>query len=146
MSEHRCKIFYCDHRKGNYCCFDCPKKCKNRCLNNPNKCGMPQYGRSPREYTPPFDEVKATSLYWEGMSDTKIAKELGVRCERVYYWRKKRGLTANREYKIKRAKAQAMALYNAGLTAEEVSEQIGFTRQSVLRWVKEKNEEREFKC
>lgn len=38
----RCKIFNCDRRHGNYCCFDCNlrSKCKNPCQNSPYHCGQ----------------------------------------------------------------------------------------------------------
>ncbi len=35
----QCKVFYCDRRRGRYCCADCTRKCDNRCLNQPRKCG-----------------------------------------------------------------------------------------------------------
>lgn len=38
---HMCEIFFCDKRGDRQCCFYCEwkKKCKNHCLNNPEKCG-----------------------------------------------------------------------------------------------------------
>lgn len=37
-----CEIFNCDHMRGNICCMDCMNKakCKNPCLNNPQRCGQ----------------------------------------------------------------------------------------------------------
>ena len=37
-----CTHFNCDHRRGNYCCFQCQKigTCKNPCYNSPLKCGL----------------------------------------------------------------------------------------------------------
>lgn len=39
-----CKQFYCDRRRGSYCCFDCAGKrkwkCKNPCMNRPMVCGL----------------------------------------------------------------------------------------------------------
>lgn len=37
-----CTHFNCDHRHGNYCCFQCQKigTCKNPCYNSPLKCGL----------------------------------------------------------------------------------------------------------
>ena len=39
--RHKCKVFHCDYCKDRYCCFYCNRKekCRNHCLNNPNKCG-----------------------------------------------------------------------------------------------------------
>lgn len=39
--KHRCDIFHCDKRGDRYCCFFCnnKEKCKNPCMNNPEKCG-----------------------------------------------------------------------------------------------------------
>ena len=36
-----CRLFNCDLRHGNYCCAGCDRKdkCKNHCLNSPDKCG-----------------------------------------------------------------------------------------------------------
>lgn len=37
-----CTHFNRDHRRGNYCCFQCQKfgTCKNPCYNSPLKCGL----------------------------------------------------------------------------------------------------------
>lgn len=37
-----CQIFNCDHMRGNICCTDCinKAKCKNHCLNDPQRCGQ----------------------------------------------------------------------------------------------------------
>ena len=37
-----CTHFNCDHRRGNYGCFQCQKigTCKNPCYNSPLKCGL----------------------------------------------------------------------------------------------------------
>lgn len=39
---HKCQIFHCDRRGDRYCCFYCErkKKCKNPCLNHPDRCGQ----------------------------------------------------------------------------------------------------------
>ena len=38
----KCEIFHCDKRGDRYCCFYCEKnnKCKNPCLNHPDRCGQ----------------------------------------------------------------------------------------------------------
>ncbi len=38
--RHRCKIFNCDYRRGNFCCRYCWCKdfCDNPCLNTPKRC------------------------------------------------------------------------------------------------------------
>lgn len=40
--NRRCVIFNCDHCRGNICCTYCinKSKCKNPCLNNPQRCGQ----------------------------------------------------------------------------------------------------------
>lgn len=40
--SHKCQIFHCDRRGDRYCCFYCErkKKCKNPCLNRPDRCGQ----------------------------------------------------------------------------------------------------------
>lgn len=40
----RCKIFNCDKKHGNYCCYYCEIQCNNRCANDPALCG--QYTKS----------------------------------------------------------------------------------------------------
>lgn len=37
-----CKIFFCDRKRGAYCCRKCDRlqKCGNPCLNSPDKCGQ----------------------------------------------------------------------------------------------------------
>lgn len=37
-----CVQFNCDRRKGNFCCASCGyrTKCKNPCLNSPDKCRL----------------------------------------------------------------------------------------------------------
>lgn len=44
-ATHRCKIFYCDRRRGSYCCSLCSARstCHNRkgpCKNAPERCGL----------------------------------------------------------------------------------------------------------
>lgn len=36
----KCRIFYCNQRKGNYCCTYCllSEECDDVCLNHPDKC------------------------------------------------------------------------------------------------------------
>lgn len=36
-----CGLFYCDKKRGGYCCYKCVlrKRCKNHCKNSPDKCG-----------------------------------------------------------------------------------------------------------
>lgn len=50
-----CTHFNCDHRRGNYCCFQCQKigTCKNPCYNSPLKCGLAKraHARSARRIT-----------------------------------------------------------------------------------------------
>lgn len=38
----KCLIFNCDYRHGNYCCADCDRwsRCKNPCLNSPERFGQ----------------------------------------------------------------------------------------------------------
>ena len=33
-----CKLFNCDKKHGNYCCYYCDQQCENRCLNDPSAC------------------------------------------------------------------------------------------------------------
>lgn len=38
--NNRCDWFYCKKKGSNICCYYCDSriKCRNDCLNNPNKC------------------------------------------------------------------------------------------------------------
>ncbi len=38
---YKCEIFHCDKRGDRYCCHYCDRKekCKNPCLNHPERCG-----------------------------------------------------------------------------------------------------------
>lgn len=44
IEQRMCSVFMCDHRGDRYCCQDCKyrKKCKNPCLNIPERCGLLQ--------------------------------------------------------------------------------------------------------
>lgn len=36
-----CVLFYCDKKRRQLCCRDCTeKRCRNKCLNSPDKCGL----------------------------------------------------------------------------------------------------------
>ena len=37
---YACKIFFCDHRRGSFCCRECPQErhCANPCRNSPECC------------------------------------------------------------------------------------------------------------
>ena len=41
MINAKCRLFNCDKKHKNQCCYFCDRrgKCKNPCLNNPQKCG-----------------------------------------------------------------------------------------------------------
>lgn len=55
----RCKIFNCDKVHRNQCCTMCPRrgKCKNPCLNHPDRCGQI------REETPRETAIAAGVCY-----------------------------------------------------------------------------------
>jgi len=38
--RYACKIFFCDHRRGSFCCRECPQEeyCANPCRNDPERC------------------------------------------------------------------------------------------------------------
>lgn len=38
----KCYLFYCDRRRGNFCCIGCQRDCARRCHNTPQKCGYSQ--------------------------------------------------------------------------------------------------------
>ena len=42
QTKTMCIQFNCDHMHGNHCCAFCKhkKKCKNHCLNTPDKCKL----------------------------------------------------------------------------------------------------------
>lgn len=42
--QRMCEVFMCDHRGDRFCCHDCKdkEKCKNPCLNHPDRCGLLQ--------------------------------------------------------------------------------------------------------
>lgn len=39
--SHMCELFFCDRKRERHCCIYCTDvdKCRNRCMNNPEKCG-----------------------------------------------------------------------------------------------------------
>ena len=47
-NNRKCKQFYCDTMRERTCCYECPtrKKCKNPCLNSPDKCGLEDTGKA----------------------------------------------------------------------------------------------------
>ena len=51
MINAKCLLFNCDKKHKNQCCYFCDnrKKCKNPCLNNPQKCGWVRFERSKEE-------------------------------------------------------------------------------------------------
>lgn len=46
-NNRKCTQFYCDTMRERVCCCGCPnrKKCKNPCLNSPDKCGLEDKGQ-----------------------------------------------------------------------------------------------------
>lgn len=39
--DRRCQLGGCRHRRGDPCCADCDRtECKDRCLNDPDRCGQ----------------------------------------------------------------------------------------------------------
>lgn len=133
MEALMCKIFNCDHRRGNYCCAVCPKPCKNRCQNDHWICGN-SFLKSQQEKK---KSEKIAELYNTGLSDNAIGKALDVDPKSIYKWRKYRGLQANRDKKMESVKGEAVFLFKSGLTLAEIVERIGFTKDTIRKWVKE---------
>lgn len=43
--DRRCQLGGCRHRRGDPCCADCDQpECKDRCLNDPTRCGQVSLG------------------------------------------------------------------------------------------------------
>jgi hypothetical protein len=57
MSDRYCCIFYCDKRRDRICCFYCTQKdkCRNQCLNHPDRCGQESKQRKERKHA---DEIR----------------------------------------------------------------------------------------
>lgn len=53
-AARECRIFMCDRRRGAYCCRKCKdrEKCKNPCLNSPERCGAYNEGGGAKCSTP----------------------------------------------------------------------------------------------
>ena len=39
-ARYACRVFYCKHRRGSFCCRECPQEeyCANPCRNSPECC------------------------------------------------------------------------------------------------------------
>ena len=47
MIDAKCLLFNCDKKRKHQCCYYCDglEKCRNHCLNNPQKCGWVKFER-----------------------------------------------------------------------------------------------------
>ena len=46
-----CNVFYCEKRREYLCCATCQSRgrCKNRCLNDPSRCGLEDLHRTDKK-------------------------------------------------------------------------------------------------
>ena len=84
---------------------------------------------------------RACELYSEGLSTSKVAKELGIGQSTVTGIIKSAGIsrTLSESHMIKDDEKQKMAIdmYLSGMSAEEVSKKCQVCDDTVLKWVRE---------
>lgn len=106
-----CSRFYCDKVKARRCCADCDRRCSNRCINDPARCGLVEADTAPSLTVPgntagkkyrSFDPARALNLYHKGLTGAEIAERLGVSRTTIYLWIKNEGLGPKRKGKRKR--------------------------------------------
>lgn len=68
----RCRIFYCDHRRGSYCCADCGRGCSHGCLNDPDRCGASE---SIEAYRARVAQAKREAIQKRVAARAAVAKE-----------------------------------------------------------------------
>ncbi len=75
-------------------------------------------------------------LYDAGCSDSEIARQHGACHTTVIHWRRKHGLTPNRDCRpLTGAQDKARRVLHAeGLTDAEIAEEIGVTSASIRKW------------
>lgn len=77
-----------------------------------------------------FDENRARQLYDIGLSDTRVAKELGVSCSAIWHWRDELRLPANGGA----VSSDRRALYNQGLSDVEIAKKEGVSPSAICLW------------
>ena len=67
MVNAKCLLFNCDKKHKHQCCYYCDgfEKCRNHCLNNPQKCGWVKFERVKRM----TDRERLTALLMAGAGD-----------------------------------------------------------------------------
>lgn len=78
---------------------------------------------------------KIMELYQQGMTDSEIARVVGVSRQTVTRYRNRNGLKANYTSLLQR-KNQVPALWEQGLTDEEMAVVLGVSRYTVGEWRK----------
>lgn len=82
------------------------------------------------------DDIARLNFYREGLSDRRIAAELGETRSAVYEWRRRNGLAANYQFVTlsKPDSIQRIQLYEAGYSDRQIARLQGVTRLAILDW------------
>jgi uncharacterized protein YjcR len=84
---------------------------------------------------PKYDWEKARKLYDAGMSDARIAKELGCQNETVGKWRHREGLKVNKDERQKMFDWElGRKLYEEGKNDAQIAKELGCTDKAVRNW------------
>jgi len=73
-------------------------------------------------------ESQRMDLYNQGLTDTAIARELGMPSNTITVWRRKKGLPPNRLVR------PYQRYYDLGYSDKQIADAVGVSRKSVLQW------------
>lgn len=118
--------------------LDCPefaleeryRSCYERFLAE--RVEIPHKGKAEIRRLTDADMEKAMFLYQSGLSDTAIAKEIGISTTAISRWRRQKQLPNN--YHLSGWNDRMMLLYGAGLTDEEIAHELGCKKSTVADW------------
>lgn len=85
---------------------------------------------------------KRLSLYNQGLSDSEIARRLGLTQNAIGYWRREQDLSPNslRGGRVLGDKEKKrLELYNQGLNDVEIATQLGLTHEAIFAWRKSRD-------
>lgn len=126
-----------DMLEGNNCPFYQPRGKDEKPL--PAVMATLRYKPAPKpkekkEYVPPASEERLILLYEQGLSDAKIAEELGIKEFHVNTWRKKRKLPSNFGTHRLKNEDRLMELYKLGMSDREISKETGTSCVTIYKW------------
>ena len=108
--------------------------CTVKKVDKPQRKPVQLGGRTAKRVLDPKIDERRRELYEQGLSDYKIAEQMGCAASTISEWRKKNGLPASGIKRKAEVLEDRMRLYEQGMSDGQIAKALGLTRVAVMNW------------